>query len=314
MINILLWSMCTAFANNTQMVDSIAALINDDVITHNELNERVKSIRRDIKLQQATMPEDTVLQSQVLKQMITEKVLLQVATQQDIHVTDKQLKAAENRIAEQNHITVAKLKNNLRNNGITYKAFKADLEKQLIIATLQRRQFMDKVSVSDAEINHHLQTHPITQNTQYHIGHILIPLSENPTSQALQAANRKAATIKTALEQKAFHQFVQDNQDSEVETIDLGYRHPSALPILLARQVQHMKINEVSSPIRDASGLHVMMLLDSKSDKSQPVNMAALREKIRNQLFEQKLGQAVALWVNQLKSSAHIEIIDKAVT
>ena len=68
-------------APNTRIVpvDRIVAVVNDEVITQNDLNERVNLVIRQLQRQGGQIPPSDQLSRQILERMINDMVQLQLA-------------------------------------------------------------------------------------------------------------------------------------------------------------------------------------------------------------------------------------------
>ena len=105
----LAWPLTAAAADTPapiQPVDAIAAVVNSQVITGNELAARYAQIAAQLQRQNVPLPPKDVLEKQVLERMITERVLLQHAQETGIRVDPVMLDQAIQRVAEQNHMSV----------------------------------------------------------------------------------------------------------------------------------------------------------------------------------------------------------------
>lgn len=69
--------------NNAQTVDTIAAVVNNGVITQRELDMRVSLITKRLTQQHAPIPPADQLRQQVLNQMVLERIQLQRAREDD---------------------------------------------------------------------------------------------------------------------------------------------------------------------------------------------------------------------------------------
>src|SRR5476651_2284415 len=85
-----------------QSLDQIVAVVNDDVITKSELDHSLNIVKIQITQQNMPVPAENVLEKQVLEQLITKRLQLQVAKQAGITVTDNDLDSAIGNIAKQN--------------------------------------------------------------------------------------------------------------------------------------------------------------------------------------------------------------------
>src|SRR5471032_1232938 len=90
-----------AAASTNVPIDSIAVIVNDDVITRQELAARVKTVAGRMQSQHVPMPEAADLQRQILERMIIERAQLQEAKEMGVRVDDSMLDRAVGRIAEQ---------------------------------------------------------------------------------------------------------------------------------------------------------------------------------------------------------------------
>lgn len=296
-------------APKSNLIDTIVVTVNDEPITQTELNAKLKIAKRELKRQQRPLPTPKALQEEVINQMITDSVLLQMAREQNIEITPDKLSRALEKIAEENHLTIARLKNNLRNNGLKFDEYKKELKKQMIIAELQRREFAGKITVSEAEVSHYLQSHPLNKATEYHIGHILVSLPENPTPADIQKGRKKAEGLKARLAtNQEFKQLaLADGADEAIDGSDLGYRSAGELPILFARSAPHMKKGELSDIIQDESGFHIFKLYDKRSPEISAKELNETKAEIRTHLFQAKLATEINNWLRQIVESADVD-------
>src|SRR5690606_21756915 len=63
-------------STSPQLGDSIVAVVNNDVITRRELDDRVQAARRGLAAQGIPAPDTALLERQMLERMITDKAQL----------------------------------------------------------------------------------------------------------------------------------------------------------------------------------------------------------------------------------------------
>lgn len=64
-------------------VDRIVAVVNDEVITSNELGERVQLVVKQMQRGGGQLPASDVLQRQLLERMVNDRVQVQLAKEKD---------------------------------------------------------------------------------------------------------------------------------------------------------------------------------------------------------------------------------------
>jgi peptidyl-prolyl cis-trans isomerase SurA len=120
--------------------------------------------------------------------------------------------------------------------------------------------------VTDAEVNHFMETQGkiASLNSQYHLGHILIAVSQSASSTAIQKASQKAEQVVADLRGgKDFKQMAMSvsNDDNALKGGDLGWRSMGQIPTLFTDVVAAMNNGDVSDPIRSPSGFHIIKVL-----------------------------------------------------
>ena len=92
--------------SNGATVDTIAAVVNNGVITQRELDQRVGLISRRLTQQNAPVPPADQLRTQVLNQMVLERIQLQRAKEDGITVDDATVQRTLGRLAQSNGLTL----------------------------------------------------------------------------------------------------------------------------------------------------------------------------------------------------------------
>jgi len=259
----LLFGLCA----QAQVLDRIVAIVEDDVILERELNTEVAAITVKLKSNKVMLPPDYVLRKQVLERMVIDKLQRQMATRSGIQVSDEMLRGAVAEIASRNGLSVDAFHNELTKQGMDFKAFEDNLRNEIAINQLRNHEIGARIKVTDAEAEHYMETQSKAgqSNSQYHIGHILIAVSEGAASGAIQKAKDKADQVVTELRSgKDFKEMAisVSNDDNALKGGDLGWRTINQIPTLFADTVTGMGLGAISDPIRSPSGFHIIKILE----------------------------------------------------
>jgi len=141
--------------NQSEIVkmDSIVAIVDQAVITENELADRIKSVTAQLVKQGTELPPPEILEKQILERMITDRLQLQFASQTGLRVDDNQLDKTIERIAEQNKMDIPAFKKALLEDGIQYRKFREDIRNEIILARLREREVDNRINVTESEID-----------------------------------------------------------------------------------------------------------------------------------------------------------------
>ena len=93
-------------AQDTKPIDSIVAVVEEDIILRSELDTAIKGIVDRIRSQGGNLPPQDLLEKQVLERLIIRKLQLQRALQTGIRVSDADIDQAVTSLASQNGLTV----------------------------------------------------------------------------------------------------------------------------------------------------------------------------------------------------------------
>jgi len=179
-----------------QALDHIVAIVNDEVITRQELARRYQEVAQNLSRQNTPLPPREVLEKQLLERMVTELALQQHARSTGIRVDPAQVERALQRIAAQNKLDLAGLAAALEKEGQNLDSMRNTIRNELLIARARERDVDNRISVSDAEIDGYLQTQMQQgAETEYDFAHILVTVPENASPEQIQARRARAENI-----------------------------------------------------------------------------------------------------------------------
>ena len=265
-----------AARGNTDAIDRIQIVVNDDVITAREVDERVQLVRTRLAAQKLAAPPDTVLRRQVMERMAVERLQLQVAGARGLTVSDERLERAIQQVAEQNKKTPEQLKREVSREPGGLRALREELRTQLLIQQLIEREVTGRIVVSENEVDNYLDAQRKQGgNEEYNLSHILIAIPEKASAEAIAAARAKADGLHAELERGAeFGPLAVANSQGQnaLEGGGLGWRAPGQLPDLFVNAIRNLKPGEVSEVLRSPSGFHLLRLNERRGG-SQAVNV-----------------------------------------
>ncbi|MFQ5457750.1 MAG: SurA N-terminal domain-containing protein, partial [Myxococcota bacterium] len=165
-------------AARAEIVDGVAAIVNDQVITLSEVNEAGAPIFQEIhrRFGDEAQPEIARARREVLDQLVNQKLMEQIIERYDISASDPEIDAAINDVRAQNGITQAELAEALDREGISYQDYREQVRKQIQRTKLMRRQARGVGEMSDADARKFYDNNPslFEQGEQVLVRHLLI--------------------------------------------------------------------------------------------------------------------------------------------
>jgi len=258
-----------ASPTRAEYLDSIVAVVEDDVILESELSKESSAIMQRIQASDTQAPPEVVIRKQVLEKMIVEKLQRQQAERMGIKINDETVNNSAVEVAQRNHMSLAQFRAELERQGMTYKSFFDTVRDEIAINQLKAREIGSRIQVTEHEIDHFLETQDKIgdEAVQYHLGHILIAVKEAASPAEVQLAQNKAAELVKRL--RAGEDFSQlaignSNDNNALKGGDLGWRTIGDVPSLFQDTVTKMQTGEIADPIRSPSGFHIIKMLALK--------------------------------------------------
>jgi peptidyl-prolyl cis-trans isomerase SurA len=265
-----------------QTLDSIVAVVDDEVITRYQLDQEIAALLPQLAASGTATPGQARLEQQVLNRLILKRLQLRRAQQLGLTVDEPTLTQALERIAQRNGLSLAQLQQTLTASGLDFAAFREDTRNQVLIAQLQNQEVVKTIQVSEPEIDRFLaqEADSLIQRTEVQLQHILIALPEAPSPQQVHAAEAKVRNILQRLRRgESFAKLAIAYSDGRraLDGGDLGWFPIAEVPSLAATLARSLKKGEVSEAIRSSSGLHILKLTNFRGIEPQPQQQTHVR-------------------------------------
>lgn len=295
-----------SLSDTGQKLDGIVAIVNEGVVLQSQLDAQLLAIRARAQREGLRLPPQSVMEDQVLEQLIVEQIQLQRADRIGIQISDQMLNTALANVAQQNGIPFEQLPQTLASEGISYGAYRRDMRTQLILDQLRQIDVVSRIQVAPREIDSCIADLEgnVVGNSDYRLSHILISVPDSATADEFAAAEQEAENVYQQLsEGESFASLAIEHSDSQQTRLqggDLGWRKGDELPTLFADVVGNMTEGDFSRPIRAVSGYHLIKIEEMRgvNDRSEveQVNvrhiLVAPNEIIDDATARQKIAQA----------------------
>ena len=259
--------------NSGQTVDTIAAVVNNGVITRRELDERISLITRRLNQQNAPVPAMDQLRQQVLNQMVLERIQLQKAKEDGINIDDAAVQKTLERLAQANNMSLEMYRARIEAQGVPWTTFTSDARTELTLSRLREKEVDSKITVTDAEVANYIasQRGPNAgQTSDLHLQHIFVKAPLNASETDIEAAQQKAqALLDEAKGGANFEKLAKSSSqapDAAKNGGDLGFLAPSKLPPEFVKAASALRPGEVNPDlIRTNDGFEIVRLVDRRA-------------------------------------------------
>jgi peptidyl-prolyl cis-trans isomerase SurA len=259
-----------AEAQRTRNGDYIAAIVNQELVTAGEIDRRIERAQEEAGRAGQRLPPEADLRKQVLDGLIDERVIVTYARESGVRVDDNEVDRAVQSVAQQNQLTLDRLRERLRSEGIDYARFRQQLRDQMMIERVREREVYQRIRVSDTEIERFLETQRAAAkgDAEVNLAQILVTVPDGADDATVQARQAKAlAALLRVRGGEDFAAVAKDiSEDGNREKGgEIGMRAVSRLPDVFVVGVRNVATGETTTQLlRTGAGFHILKVLDRK--------------------------------------------------
>jgi peptidyl-prolyl cis-trans isomerase SurA len=266
-----------------QTGDYIVAVVNQELVTASEVQQRLARVRDEAARSKSTLPPLPALRKQVLDSLIDERVLVTNARENGARVDDAEIERAVANVATTNQMTLPQLRERLRQEGIPFAKFRENIRDQIMVERVREREVVSRIKVSDAEIDELIEKRRASAGAgaQINVAQILVTVPDGAAEGVVAERRARAdAALKRVRNGEDFATVAREiSEDSNrAQGGEMGLRPVDRLPDLFARAVQALKPGEITAaPIRSGAGFHILKLIDRKDSAAFTVEQSRVR-------------------------------------
>ncbi len=263
----------TQSEENIKKLDRIIAIVDQDVISEKELQEKINSVVNNLKSQKIEIPPEGILRKQVLERLITNSIQIQLASQTGLKINDAQVDKTIERIAEKNKLNIDNFKKELEKEGINYYKFREEIRNEIIISQLKDREVRSKIVITEGEIVNFLNIQSQEVQDEFEVAHILIRVPEDTSPEKLEKLKNKAEEASKQIQSgKNFTQVSAafSETPNALEGGNLGWKKVSDLPTLFVDALKKVEVGKLTPILRSPNGFHILKLINKKGS-SNPI-------------------------------------------
>src|SRR5664279_95405 len=185
---------CCSSPAVAQTADYIIAVVNQELVTAGELQQRLARIRDDAARNRTPLPPASTLRKQVLDALIDERVLVTNARESGARIDEPELDRAVANVAIQNQLTLPQLRERLRQEGIPYNKFRDNIRDQMLVERVREREVVSRIKISDTDVDELIEKRrqAAGSGAQINIAQILVPVADGASDVVVTERREKA--------------------------------------------------------------------------------------------------------------------------
>jgi len=298
-----------ASSARSSTADYIVAVVNQELVTHAELQQRIATIRDEAGRSNTQLPPAAELRRQVLDVLINERVLISNARETGPRIDEAELDRATTNVALQNQMTMVQLRARLKQQGIDFGTFRSNIKDQLAVERVREREVNSRIRISNDEIEALLEKRRAAASKvpQLNIAQILISVPEGASdAEVASMRTRAAAAMARVKGGEAFEAVAREvSEDGNKDRGGvIGLRPADRIPDVFVEATRSLKPGEVAADLlRSGAGFHVLKLVERTESNAFMVEQTHARHillRTSPQLTQQAAEQRLAAFKRQI--------------
>lgn len=294
-------------APTLQPGDYIAAVVNQDVVAASEVIQRTERLRAEARQKGEAMPETAGLRKQALEALIEDRVLVTHARDNGPRVDEAELDRVVANVAAQNKLTMAQLRERLKQDGTDYKSFRENLRDQMMTERVREREVQGRIKITDAEIDAYLDKKraALEQGGQINLAQVLVAVPEG-AGEAVVAEKRAVAEAALA-RVKGGEDFAKvarevSEDSNKAKGGEIGMRPADRLPDIFVEAVKGLKTGQVAPQLlRSGAGFHVLKVVQRQTGASMTQSLQTHARHILLRPSQQLTAEVAARRLAEMK-------------
>ena len=252
------------FAQNNPNVRRATAVVNGDVITGTDVEQRLALILAANENKVSDEERDR-LRLQVLRNLIDETLQIQAAKQAEVEVRQEEVDQAYARVAAQNFgQNISAMDAYLTKVGSSAASLKRQIRGELSWQRLLSRNVSPFINVSDDEVREVMARMEAAKGTdEYRIGEIYLAAPAEAEQQVFDNAKRIVDQIRQG---GSFVAYARQYSQASTAAVggDLGWIRLAQLPTELGQAATELEPGQLVGPIKVPGGFSIIYLIDKR--------------------------------------------------
>ena len=296
-----------------RIIDRVAAVVNDEVITLSEVEDAAALQLRKLVEVKDPVTREQMRQRQLrrsLDELVGHRLMLQEATRAHITISGQDVQRHLDTVMERQKWDDQQLRMYLTSQGLTMAEFRAQVREQLLRQRVIRRFLGGKVNVSEGDLLDYYRQRKTQLATEYELeaAHIVlrVPAGASPEEEAA-IRQRARELLARAQAGEDFEELARRYSEGPAAKQGgyLGTFRRGSLDPGLEDTLFELEPGAVGGPVRTGFGYHVVKAL---ARKALPVpTFEESKAALRRELLDKRMGAAMAKWIEELKAKAFIE-------
>ena len=297
-----------------EVCNRVVAVVNNDVITLYELNNRMREMTgvpvEELMQKNEAMYRDA--RQKILELLIDEKIAQAKIKELRIQVSDKQVDSYLEKLKRDNQWTQEDLVAGLEKEGLSYEKYRERIKRDIERAQLIEYEVRSKIIIRDEAIQKYYEENKGTFGAaeKVHLAGIFLMRKNLKSEEEMRELYKKAQDISAKLKAGAdFGQMAGTYSEGPgaKQGGDLGQFTMEHLEAGLKSVVEALPEGGISDPLVRPNGIQIIKVVKKQTGKIR--SLEEMKEAIYGILYQEEVNRRYQNWIKELRDSSYTRVI-----
>ena len=300
-----------------ETVESIAAVIDGDIITMRELEKKAKPY-----LQQLDAIDDaaqrTAKRREILQRIVDIDVGEKLVTKEiekdreRLAVGEPDIDRAVAEVLRMNNLTREQLQAAIYGQGLTWKEYRDKLREQIARARLIQYNVQGKIQINDADATLRCEQRQRQETSEPEVcaSHILLRVAADASAEQIDQLHARASQLQSELTAGgdfAAYAFKYSDDKSSPDG-NLGCFRAGEMVEAFEMAAFATGVGQLSPVVRTQFGFHIIKVNDQRATDARDCRDPNVLDTFRNELYQEAMEQQMKIWIEQLRRKAFVDV------
>ncbi len=297
-----------------EVCNRVVAVVNNEVITLYELNNRMKEMT-GVPVEELMQKNEATYRDarqKILEVLIDEKIAQAKIKELRIQVSDRQVDNFLEKLKRDNQLTQEDLVAGLEKEGLSYEKYRERIRRDLERSQLVEYEVRSKIIIRDEAIQKYYEDHKGTFGVaeKVHLAGIFLMRKNLKSEEEMREVYKKAQDISAKLKAGAdFGQMAGTYSEGPgaKQGGDLGQFTVEHLEPGLKSMVEALPEGGISDPLVRPNGIQIIKVVKKQTGKIR--SLEEMKEAIYGILYQEEVNRRYQTWIKELRENAYTRVI-----
>jgi peptidyl-prolyl cis-trans isomerase SurA len=296
---------CSAISARAELANGIKAIVNDSIITYQQVELYTSKAERYLRDQYGRQPQEyqkrlAALINDGLERLVQRQLVLQDFKASGFNVPESIIDDIVQEQIQERYRDRVELTKQLQNEGMTFESFRKEIRDDLIFREMANK-FVPQPIISPHKIEAYYQSHQADFKLEDQVKTRIIVLNRTEADTEGSTKKRAEEIISQLKDGAAFEDMAKSYSQGPTSTQggETGWQELSVVNKALVEALSKLKPGEYSGLVETPTAYFIVLLEERRPSHIKPLN--EVRDEIEKSLIVQETSRLQEQWVARLK-------------